>query len=86
MSERKTRLKTVRLPESLARSLEKEAAEEGTTVNADVNSMIRQHFDWDKKAQEFGFYSIPIRLLKSILEELDDAALARIGREVLPAL
>ncbi len=86
MSERKTHLKTIRLSESLVRSLEKEAADEGTSVNADVNSILSQHFDWDKKAEEFGFYSIPIRLLKNILEGLDDEALARLGREVLPAL
>lgn len=84
--ERKTRLKTVRLPESLVRSLEKEAAEEGTTVNADVNSILSHHFDWHKKAQEFGFASIHKTLLKSMLEGLDDETLARIGREVMTPL
>jgi Rad3-related DNA helicase len=82
----KTHLRTFRLSESLERSLEKEAADEGTTVNADVNSILSQHFSWVKKAEEFGFYSIPIRLLRDILEKLDDEALAQLGREVLPAL
>lgn len=84
--ERKTRLKTIRLSESLVRSLEKEATEEDTTVNADVNSIISQHFDWNKKAQEFGFAAIPLRLLRNLLEGVDDETLARIGREVLPAI
>jgi hypothetical protein len=86
MGERKTRLKTVRLPESLVRSLEKEATEEGTTVNADINSILSQHFDWHKKAREFGIAAIPKPLLKRMLEGLDDEELARIGREVIPPL
>ncbi|MGD0396126.1 MAG: hypothetical protein ABSB26_04360, partial [Nitrososphaerales archaeon] len=53
--ERKTRLKTIRLSESLVRSLEKEAADEGISVNADINSILGRHFGWDKKAREFGF-------------------------------
>ena len=86
VNERKTRLKTIRLTESLVRSLEKEAADEGTTVNADVNSIISQHLEYDKKAQEFGFAAIPKPLLKSMLEGLGDETLARIGREIVPAM
>lgn len=67
------------------RSLEKEAADEGTTVNADVNSIIRQHFDWHKKAQEFGIVEIPKSVFMSLTEGLDDERLARIGRDVVPA-
>jgi hypothetical protein len=78
---RKTRLKTIRLSESLARSLEKEATEEGTTVNADVNSILGQHFDWDKKAREFGYISLHKPIFMRLIEELDDETLARIGRE-----
>jgi len=84
--ERKTRLRSIRVSESLAHSLQKEAADEGTTVNAEINSILSQHFDWHKKAQEFGIAAIPKPLLKSMLEGLDDETLARIGREVIPAL
>lgn len=86
LGERKTHLKTFRLPESLVLSLGKEAADEGTTVNANVNSIIREHFEWHKKAQEFGFASIHKTLLKSMLEGLDDETLTRIGREVMAPL
>jgi len=86
MNERKTRLKTIRISESLARSLEKEATDEGTTVNANVNSILDEHIVWHKKAQEFGFAAIPKQLFKSMLEGLDDETLARIGREVLPSV
>jgi hypothetical protein len=86
-SERKTHIRTIRLSESLERSLEKEAADEGTTVNADINSILIRHFKWDKTAREFGVAELPKALLKSILEGCDDETLARIGREVgLPVL
>jgi hypothetical protein len=81
--ERKTRLRTLRFSESLARSLEKEAADEGTTVNALANSIISRYFDWDKKAREFGFISLHKSIFMSLIEELDDKTLARIGREVM---
>ena len=86
MDKRKTRLKTIRISESLARSLEKEAADEGTTVNANINSILGEHIDWHKKAQEFGFAAIPKQLFKSMLEGMDDETLARIGREVMPSV
>ena len=83
--ERKTRLRTFRFSESLVRYLEKEAADEGTTVNALTNSIIGQHFNWDKKAKEFGFISIHKPIFMRLIEELDDEALARIGRETVSA-
>jgi len=68
------------------RALETEAADEGRTVNADVNSILSQHFDQHKKAREFGIAAIPKPLLRRVLEGLDDEELARIGREVMPPL
>ena len=82
-NERKTRLRTFRFTESLERSLEKEAAEEGTTVNALANSILSRYLDWDKKAREFGLISIHKPIFMSLLEELDEKTLARIGREVM---
>ena len=84
-SERKTHLRTLRFSESLARSLEKEAADEGTTVNALANSILGGYFDWDKKAREFGFISLHKPIFMRLIEELDDETLARIGRETMTA-
>jgi hypothetical protein len=86
MDERKTRLKTIRLPESLVRSLEREAADEGTSVNADVNSIISRHFKWHKRLREYGFVTIAKPAFTSMVEGLDDETLARIGREAVPPL
>jgi hypothetical protein len=84
--ERKTRLKTFRFPESLARSLETEATGEGTTANALANSILSEYFDWSKKAREFGFISLHRSIFMSLVEALDDKTLARIGREVMAAM
>jgi hypothetical protein len=81
--ERKSILKTFRISESLARYLEKEAAGEGVTVNALVNSVLGKYSDWDKKANEFGFIQVHASLFTRLVEDLDEEALARIGREVL---
>jgi len=86
MDRRKTVLKTIRISESLARSLKEEADDEGTSVNADISSILSRHFRWDKKTREFGIAEVPMSFLKSILEACDDDALARIGRETAPAL
>jgi len=84
VSKKKSILKTFRFPEPLAHSLQKEAADEGTNVNAQVNSIIRQHFEWDKKARESGFTMIEKAVLKALVDGLDEKTLERIGREVVP--
>jgi len=84
-TEEKSVVRTIRFTKSSAHSLEKEAAETGMTVNALVNSITRQHYEWDKKAFETGFTSIHKSVLKALLNEVDDKTLTRIGQEVLPA-
>jgi hypothetical protein len=83
--EGKSVLKTFRLSGSLDRSLKKGAADEGTTVNALANSILGAYFGWRKKAREFGFIPLYRPVLMRIIEELDDEALARIGREGVAA-
>lgn len=83
MDKRRTHLRTLRFSESLARSLQKEAADEGTTVNALANSILSQYFDWDLKAREFGFISLHRPIFMRLIEELDDETLVRIGQEAL---
>jgi hypothetical protein len=85
-AERKSVLKTFRLPESLARSLEKEAAAEGVTVNACVNSIVSRHLNWDKKLGEYGFVTIAKQTFTNLIEAVDEDTLVRIGREVVPPL
>jgi hypothetical protein len=67
----------------LVRSLEKEAADEGTTVNALVNSILGKHYGWDKKAIEFGFVWVHKPIFRRLVDIADDEELARLGREVI---
>ena len=69
----------------MAHSLQKEAADEGTTVNALANSILSEYFDWTKKAREFGFISLHKPIFMRLIKELDDETLARIGREDVAA-
>jgi hypothetical protein len=84
--ERKTSLKTIRFPVSLVRSLEDEAAEEGTSVNAAVNSIIGRHFKWHQRLSEYGFVTVAKSAFTNMVEGLDDETLTRIGRDVVPPL
>ncbi|MGD0477751.1 MAG: hypothetical protein ABSB29_06270 [Nitrososphaerales archaeon] len=70
----------------MARSIKKEAADEGTTVNADINSIISRHFNWHKKLREYGFVTVARSAFTNLVEGLDGETLARIGREVIPPL
>lgn len=69
----------------MARSLEKEAADEGTTVNSLTNSILGEYFGWDKKAREFGFISLHKPIFMRLAEELDDRTLARMTQEDVTA-
>jgi hypothetical protein len=82
----KTIVRTIRIPESVDQSLKTKAADDGMTLNAEINSIIRQDLDWHGKMKEFGFAVLPRRLLKSIIEWLDDDTLAMIGREAMVPL
>lgn len=84
--EHKSVLKTIRLHESLVRSLEEEAAEEGTSVNSDVNSILGRHFDLNKRMREFGFVTTAKQTFVRLIEAVDDETLARIGREAIPGM
>jgi hypothetical protein len=81
---KKSVLKTIRISESLARSLEKEAADEGTTVNADVSKILSRYFDWDKRMSEFGFVTVSKAAFKRMIGELSDETLSTIAREAVP--
>jgi len=82
--EPKTVIRSIRIPESLSRSIQKEADKEGTTFNARVSAILSRHFEWEVKAQEFGYISIPKAQFRLLLEEIGDEALVKFGREIVP--
>jgi hypothetical protein len=81
--EHKTRLKTIRISESLASTLQKDAADEGTTVNALINTILSQYYGWGKMAREFGLVSINKPIFMRLIEEVSDETLVRLGRQEL---
>ena len=82
----RTAVRTIRIPEPTDRALEKIADDDGRSVNAEINSIIREHLEHNIKMQEFGFAVFPRQFFKAIIEELDEDTLARIGRGVVPAM
>lgn len=80
----KTVLKTFRFSEEIMGLLEKEAEEEGTTINALAGSIVTHHLEWEVKAERFGFVELSKPTFKAMIEALDDEALERIGRDVIP--
>lgn len=82
-NERKTRLKTIRIPESLASSLQNDAAEEGTTVNAIINTILTHHYGWGKKARELGHVAINKPIFMRLIEEASEETLVKLGRQEL---
>jgi len=83
MNERKSVLRTIRLPESSTLSLKKEAAEKGVTFNALVNSILGQYVNWQRGAEEFGFVWVHKLYYERLIEEADEETLVRLGREVV---
>jgi hypothetical protein len=79
---RKTVLKTFRFSEDLMCSLENEAKEEGTTINALVNTVITQHLEWEIKARRFGYTPMYKPLLRVLIESLDEESLAQTGKVI----
>lgn len=79
--ERRTRLRTIRLSDLLESSLQKDAADEGTTVNSLVNKILSQYYGWGKKAREFGFISVHKPIYARLIEQADEETLVRLGRE-----
>ena len=72
--------------QSVEQSLKTKAEDDGMTFNAEINSIIRQDLDWHGRMKEFGFAMMPRKLLKSIIERLDDNTLAMLGREAMVPL
>lgn len=80
----KSVLITLRIPESLARSLKNWSRESGISKNALANQILRQYFEWQLPATEAGFSSIHRDLLRAMVANMDSEDLARIGKEDFP--
>ena len=81
--QRKTTLRTFRLPEELARVLELEAQEQGMTLNALASSIFTKYAEWDGRAAKFGYIPVYKPVFEGLLQASDDESLDRMGRKVI---
>ncbi len=79
--EHKTRVKTIRISEALLSSLRKDAADEGTTVNSLINTVLNEYYGWGKMAREFGLVAINRPIITRLVEEANDETLVRLGQQ-----
>ncbi|MDA4127180.1 MAG: hypothetical protein OK452_08285 [Thaumarchaeota archaeon] len=81
---KRTAVKTFRLPEDVLDFLEKEAEDEGTTLNALVSSILIRHSEWGSMARKLGMISVSKSLLQAALESSRDEELVATSRKILP--
>jgi len=77
-------VKTFRLPKELLLALEKDAQEEGTTVNALVSTILIRYAEWGSSERKLGVISVTRPLLATLLESADPKKLAVVARRRLP--
>jgi hypothetical protein len=65
----------------LARSLQKDAVDESTTVNALINTILSQYYGWGKMAREFGLVAINKPIFMRLIEEANEETLVRLGQQ-----
>jgi len=82
--ERRTAIKTFRLPEDLLTALEKEAEDEGTTLNALVSTILTRYSDWGSMTRKIGMISISHGVLLAALESADENKLAEAAKRIVP--
>jgi uncharacterized protein YxeA len=80
--QKKTVLRTVRIPEDLDEILEKDAKAHRTSVNVLVSIILAKYAEWDRFTEKFGHISIPTTLFRAILDLTDESALATLADQV----
>ena len=78
---KKTAVTTFRLPQDALESLQKEAAEQKTSVNTLVNQILAKHMEWDTFAHKYGFVSIPQEFYSRIMSATDEVLLSKVAVE-----
>lgn len=81
---RRTSPKTFRLPADLIRALERQAEDEGISVNSLVAKILVRDTTWESKGRKIGMVWISKPLLRLLLDAGDDEKIARLGRERMP--
>ena len=73
--ERKSVLRSIRIRNSLQKTLEQDAEVQGISVNALVNAILTRYAEWDRFADKFGFITITKFGYATMFEEIPDQKL-----------
>lgn len=74
-------VKTIRIPKSLEKSLEREARSRKMSLNSFIVSVLMKFDEWDRLADKFGMISIPDDVLMSIIDSLDEGQIEKTAKE-----
>src|SRR5579863_1613744 len=78
---KKTVLRTLRVPEDVARALEEAADEDGVSFNALMSSVLTDYTVWARKAKKFGFTFVSKQFFRILLESSDPKKLEALVKE-----
>lgn len=74
-------MKTIRLPKSIEKSLEREARSRNVSLNSFIVSVLSRHDSWDRLADKFGMMSVPSDEMVSILDALTEIQIQNTAKE-----
>jgi len=80
--QKKTVLRTIRMSKELDDLLEKDAKVHRTSVNALISSIMAKYAEWDRYTERFGHISVAKTLFRSLLDLIDENALALLAEQV----
>jgi len=80
-SNKKTVLRTIRIPKELDKILQNDAKAHGSTVNALVSSIMKKYAEWDRYTKMFPHLVIPARFFRSLIDLTDENALATLAEQ-----
>ena len=77
----RTSVKTIRIPKSIEKVLEREAVNKKISLNTFITSVLTKFVEWDRLADKFGMISLPDEVLMAIIDALDDTQIEKIAKE-----
>lgn len=75
---------TFRLDSGIMKTVRRDSAQEGFTLNSLVNRQLQQYTEWDRLEGKIGFTTVSHRMFREVLSNLPDEAIAAVGRQQGP--
>ena len=81
-SSKKTVLRSIRISAEMEELLRQDAEQRGISVNGLVTGILQKYREWDRYAEKFGFVTITRNGWRMLLEAVEDAKFAALGKEM----